>query len=85
MTIGEFFLRLACDGDFLARYHEDAESMMREAGLGDEQRALLASGDLRNLRVKIKAEFEVGGETMALITVHTVPITVHAPPPPPKD
>ena len=85
MTIGEFFLRLATDREFLARYNEDAEAVTREAGLSEAQRALLVSGDLRKLRVKIKAEFEIDGETVAYQTVHTVPITVHAAPPPPED
>jgi hypothetical protein len=85
MTIGEFFLRLATDREFLARYNEDAEGVAREAGLSDAQRALLVSGDLRKLRVKINAEFEIDGEIVAYQTVHTVPITVHAAPPPSKD
>lgn len=84
MTIAEFFLRLACDSEFLARYNEDPESIVREAGLGEAQRALLLSGDLRKLHMKIRAEFEVEGEEVAFQTVHTTPITVHAPPPPEK-
>jgi hypothetical protein len=82
MTIGEFFLRLASDSEFLARYNADAESVAREAGLSEAQRALLVSGDLRKLRVKITAEFEIEGEIVAYQTVHTVPITIHAAQPP---
>jgi hypothetical protein len=82
VTIGEFFIKLACDSEFLARYTADRESILREAGLSDAQRALLSSGDLRQLRLKIKAEFDVEGETVAFSTIHWVPITIHAPPPP---
>jgi hypothetical protein len=85
MTLGEFFLRLASDGEFLRQYSDDPESVLREADLSEAQRALLSAGDLRKLRVKIKAEFEIDGEVVAYITVHTVP-TIHipAPPPPPE-
>ncbi len=84
MTIAEFFLQLATDSELLARFNEDAESAVRRAGLGEDQIVLLLSGNLRKLRVKIKAEIEIDGEIVAFGTVHTVPITVHMPPPPPS-
>lgn len=81
MTLGEFFLKLATDPEFLALYQGDAESALRQAELSDVHRALLLAGDLRELRVKLVAELEVEGERMSIGTVHT--ITVHAPEPPP--
>ena len=82
MTIAEFLLALATDSDLLRQFVEEPEAGVREAGLGKAQRALLLSGNLRELRVKIKAEFEVDGERVAFHTVYGVP-TVYAPPPPP--
>lgn len=82
MTIAEFFLKLATESELLRQFHEDAEAVFIDSGLTDEQRALLLSGNPRELRVKVTAEFHVKGEIVAYSTVHTVP-TVHIPPPPP--
>jgi hypothetical protein len=82
MTIAEFFLRLATDGDLLRRFNDDPEAVIFTEGLDPDQRALLLSGSPRELRVKIKAEFHVEGQIVAYHTVYTVP-TVYVPPPPP--
>lgn len=85
MTIAEFLLKLATDPDLLAEFQKDAESaeaVITRAGLTPEQRARLLSGDPRELRVKVKAEFHIDGETVAYSTVYSVP-TVYIPPPPP--
>lgn len=84
MTIAEFFYRLATEPRLLGRYNEDAESFLcdEEFGLDADQRALLLSGNPRELRIKINAEFHVEGQTVAYSTVYTVP-TIYIPPPPP--
>ena len=68
----------------LARYNEDADALLcdEELGLDADQRALLLSGNARELRIKIKAEFHVEGQVVAYHTVYTVP-TIYVPPPPP--
>lgn len=84
MTIAEFFYRLATEPGLLGRYNENAEALLgdREFGLDADQRALLLSGNPRELRIKIKAEFHVEGQVVAYHTVYTVP-TIYVPPPPP--
>ena len=82
MTIAEFLLKLACDRDLLARFNEDSEAVIRDFDLGDVQRTLLLSGNLRELRVKIKAYFELDGEIVCFETVYKPP---PPPPPPPPD
>ena len=85
MTIAEFFFRLATEPSLLARFNERSEDVFRELGLDEDQRALLLSGNPRELRVKIKAEFHVEGEVVAYHTVYTVPtVYIPAPPPPPE-
>jgi hypothetical protein len=84
MTIAEFLLKLASDSALRQRFSEDRESVIREYELGPQATALLRSGDLRELHVKIKAEFEVDGERVAFLTVYGVPpVTVYEPDPDP--
>ena len=82
MTIGEFFLKLATDPEFLERYKGNADSALRETELSEAQRALLLSGNLRELRLKIVAEFDVEGEHVAFGTVHVITVHTSEPPPP---
>ncbi|HEY8645230.1 MAG TPA: hypothetical protein VIL77_05045 [Gaiellaceae bacterium] len=84
MTIAEFFLRLATDDKLQRDFNADAHATLSREGLSDEQRALLLSGEPRELRVKVEAEFYVEHEKVAYSTVYTVP-TVYIPPPPPPD
>jgi hypothetical protein len=78
MTIAEFLIALATDDELLRKFAEEPEGIAREAGLSEAQRNLLLSGTLRELRVKITAEFEVEGEIVAYQTIYKPP-----PPPPP--
>jgi hypothetical protein len=78
MTVAEFLLALARDSELLLRFVEEPERVVKESGLGETQRKLLLSGNLRELRVKITAEIEIDGEMVAFHTVYKPP-----PPPPP--
>jgi hypothetical protein len=78
MTVAEFLLALARDDELQLRFQEEPERVIKEAGLSEAQRNLLLAGDLRELRVKIKAELEIDGEMVAFHTVYAPP-----PPPPP--
>jgi hypothetical protein len=80
MTVAEFLLALARDSELLLRFTEEPERVVKESGLGDAQRRLLLSGNLRELRVKITAEIDIDGEMVAFHTVYKPP----PPPPPPK-
>jgi hypothetical protein len=78
MTIYQFLLKLAGDENLLRAFREDPESVLtgeHAEGLNAEQKAVLRAGKLGDLRVKIKAEFDVLGETATLmiITIHTPP------------
>ena len=84
MNIVEFLLALARDEELRARFESDPRAVLDELEIEGERANLLLAGKLRDLRVKIQAEFEVDGEIVAFITVHGVPITVHRPPPPPE-
>jgi hypothetical protein len=75
MTLGEFFLKLAIDTSMQSRFAEDPRGAVDAAQLSEAQRALVLSGTLQSVRVKVKAEFEIDGEIVAYVTVHTV--TVH--------
>jgi hypothetical protein len=80
MTIAEFLLKLAGDDELLQRFKDNPEEILRhEKDLDHEQLALLRAGRLVDLRVKIHAEFEVHGETVAMHTIYVPP-----PPPPPR-
>lgn len=83
MTIAEFLLRLATDGDLLQEFKRDREGVLLNEALSDEDRRLLLEGNTDELRVKVTAEFRVRGQKVAYITVYTVPGTVYVPPPPP--
>jgi hypothetical protein len=80
MTVAEFLLALARDSELLLRFTEEPERVVKESGLGETQRKLLLSGNLRDLRVKVIAEIEIDGEMVAFHTVYKPP----PPPPPPK-
>jgi hypothetical protein len=83
MTIAEFFLKLATDESFRNQYNDaDRRGNLLDQELSAEDRRLLLSGDTKELRVKVTAEFHVDGEKVAYHTVYTVP-TVYVPPPPP--
>ena len=82
MTVAEFLLALARDSELLLRFADDPERVVKESGLSEAQRKLLLSGNLRELRVKIKAEIEIDGEMVAFHTVYMPPPL--PPPPPPK-
>ena len=83
MTLAEFMLKLACDSDLLARFWERPDDFLDDCELTDRQKQLLLAGDLRELRVEIKAEFEIDGEVCAIITIYTIP-TIYTSPPPDK-
>lgn len=83
MTIAEFFLRLATDRELQDRFAGDSEAVFEELGLDEDQRALLVSGNAREVRVKIKAELHFEGEVVAYHTIYTVP-TIYVPPPSPR-
>ena len=75
MTIAEFLLKLARNDELLQRFKDNPEEILRhEKDLDHEQLALLRAGRLVDLRVKITAEFEVHGETVAM---HTIYMTIH--------
>lgn len=82
MTIGEFLLALATDRELLERFGRDPRSVIENADLGDQQRELLLAGELRELRIKIEAEINVGGETLFIHTI-CIPTICKPPPPPP--
>ena len=74
MTLGEFLLKLAKSSDEeLAEFARDQRGFIERSDLDEPQKAMLLTGDLRKLRVKIDAEFVVGGEKMA-IHVICVPV-----------
>ena len=78
MTIAEFLLKLATDDELLRQFRDEPGEVLRfEPDLDAKQRNLLLAGSLIDLRVKIKAEFEVNGEKIAMITIYVPP-----PPPP---
>jgi hypothetical protein len=80
MTIAKFLLKLAGNDELLQRFKDNpAEVLGDEKHLDPEQLALLRAGRLVDLRVKIDAEFEVHGETVAMHTIYVPP-----PPPPPS-
>lgn len=85
MTIGQFLLQLASDPELLRVYADRPEEVMREAGLDERQIELLRVADLRDLRLKIESEFQVGEEKVAIQTVCLPTICAPTPPPPPKD
>jgi hypothetical protein len=89
MTIAEFFLKLATERGLLEEFNKNPKDALRNSGLSDEQIALLLSGNPREMRVKVTAEFDVEGEKVAYHTVYTVPTvyvpTVYCPPPPPPE
>lgn len=84
MTIAEFLLRLVSDADLFERFASHPDEVLAESKLSDEQRAILRAASLDELRVKLKAEFKVAGETCSMITIYSIP-TIYAPPPPPPD
>jgi hypothetical protein len=83
VTIAEFFLALATDRELLQRFAREPDEVISEAGLDDERRTLLRTGSLKELRVKVEAEYEVENERLSIITIFTIP-TIFAPEPPPK-
>ncbi len=80
MTIAKFLLKLAGDDELLHGSRTTrARSCVTRSISTPEQLALLRAGRLVDLRVKIDAEFEVHGETVAMHTIYVPP-----PPPPPR-
>ena len=80
MTLAEFFLRLATDQELLARFSADPDTTGRDLGLTEEQLGLVRSGKLKEIRVKVEVDIQIGDETVMIHTVHTG--TVHWTPPP---
>lgn len=77
MTLSEFVLKLAADPDLLERFGREPDAVADEYGLSLEQRQLLGSGRLENVRVEIRAELDVDDEAAMIIWLHHLPSPIH--------
>jgi hypothetical protein len=56
-SVGEFLIRLGEESDLLARFKQDPYPVMAEAGLSDEQQALIMSGDVKRVQAELQQEY----------------------------
>jgi hypothetical protein len=56
-SVGEFLIRLGEDPDLLPRFKKHPYEVMGEAGLSEEQQALIMSGDVGRIRGELEREF----------------------------
>jgi hypothetical protein len=73
MTLSEFLLKLAADPKLLERFQDDPDGVADEFELSHAQRSLLGPGQLENLRIEIRAELQVDGESAMIIWLHHLP------------
>jgi hypothetical protein len=79
VSVAEFMLLLATDRDLMLRYLQNPAEVARENGIGPDDFELLRSGKLKDIRLRVTVDIEVG-EIVAFQTVHGT--TVHVEPPP---
>jgi hypothetical protein len=69
-SLTDFLQRLGDDPEFLEHYKRDKHSAMREHGLSDEHRQIVANGDVRAARDAVAAE-NPGGAFRPLMFVNS--------------
>jgi hypothetical protein len=67
VSLRNFFASLATDQNRLDAYKENPDSVMKDAGVSDDDRALVLSGDLSAITAKV--ESEPGTEMLIVVVV----------------
>jgi hypothetical protein len=96
MGITEFLLKLVTDEGFYERYSSSDDStkqtLIRDAGLSEQDQLLLSTRDLTGMRIEVKIELALESNNRFVIeaektgsigTIYLVPGTIYIPPPPP--
>ena len=56
VTLADFFYRLVDDEELLERYLNDPDGVMTDFGIGEADRNLVLSGNLRDLQEAVQSE-----------------------------